>query len=310
MRLSTAVRRFVTYKRAQGRQYKNIAVFLLSFAREMGDCSVSNLTPSRISAFLNTGERLPYTRVCRYNTLCVFFRFLRQIEKLKRWPMPDPPPKPDRTYVPYIFSRAEIRRVIDCKFQDCFGRRTLIEPITFRTILLLLYGTGISFTEAITLRRDHVDFVNRTIEIAIREGGKTRIIPIGTDVCKLLMCYLKSRAHVEGRTPCLFVTSRGEPVNHRSLRRNFKRLCRAAGVTRHGVGYSEPRMHDLRYTFAVHRIASWYRMGANLQKLIPALAVYMGRAGMRSTERMLSLTPEHLASSGGRYLRVPRPAYW
>lgn len=304
MRLGTAVRRFIAYKRSQGRQYKNIAVFLLSFAREMGNCSISDLKPSRISVFLNAGKRLPYTRVCRYNTLCVFFRFLRQIEKLKRWPMPAPPPKPDRTYVPYIFSRAEIRRIASYEFKNCFGRRTLIEPITFRTILLLLYGTGMSFAEALTLRRDRVDFVNRTIEIGMHEDAKTRLIPIGTDVCKLLKGYLNSRARMERRTPYVFVTRTGEPVNHRSLRRNFTRLCRAAGVTRPGPGYSEPRMHDLRYTFAVHRIASWYRIGADLQRLIPALAVYMGRVGIRSTERVLSLTPEHLANSGGLYLRV------
>ncbi len=51
-------------------------------------------------------------------------------------------------------------------------------------------------------------------------------------------------------------------------------------------------MHDLRHTFAVHRITSWIKHGAELNRMLPALAVYMGQSGLGSTERYLSLTPE------------------
>jgi hypothetical protein len=51
-------------------------------------------------------------------------------------------------------------------------------------------------------------------------------------------------------------------------------------------------MNDLKYTFAVHRITSWIRDGANLNRMLPALAAYMGQGGLGSTERYLSMTPE------------------
>jgi integrase/recombinase XerD len=54
----------------------------------------------------------------------------------------------------------------------------------------------------------------------------------------------------------------------------------------------QPRMHDLRHTFAVHRITGWIKHGANLNRMMPALAVYLGQSGLGSTERYLSLTPE------------------
>lgn len=296
MRLSTAVRRFVSYKTSQGLQYRCIAVFLRAFARDMGNCLISELRPSRISAFLNARRILPYTRVNRYNVLCVFFRYLKQIDQLGRWPMPARPALPNKTYVPYIYSREEIRRIINYEFLDCFGRRILMEPQTFRTIILFLYGTGLSFSEALTLRRDRVDLTTRTIEVSMRDGAKTRTIPIGRDVCELLRQYLASGPRPgPNQTNYVFLARNGEPVNQRSLRRNFRYLSLAAGITRPGEGYSEPRMQDLRYTFAVHRIASWYEAGADLQHLIPALAVYMGRVGIGSTERLLSLTPEHFA---------------
>jgi integrase/recombinase XerD len=293
VRLSTAVARFVSFKRAQGFHYECTSVFLHSFAHAMGNCSVNQLTPSRIAAFLNSRKTLPHTQYYRYHMLCVFCRFLKQVDKLKRWPMPARPPQPRTTYVPFIYSRAEIRRIVNQTYPKCFSRRTLIAPETLRAIVVFLYGTGVSLNEALTLCWNRVDFGKQAIEVCLREGGKTRTIPIGHDVCKLLRQYLPSGSSSQHKSGYVFVTRTGAPVNGWSLRKNFRCLCRAAGVTRPGEGHSEPRLQDLRYTFAVHRIESWYRTGVDTQKVIPALAVYMGRVGLRSTERLMFLTPEY-----------------
>jgi hypothetical protein len=62
------------------------------------------------------------------------------------------------------------------------------------------------------------------------------------------------------------------------------------GIRRDDGAVYQPRMHDLRYTFAVHRIAAWFEQGADLNHML--LAAYIGQAGLGSTERYLSLTPE------------------
>jgi integrase/recombinase XerD len=51
-------------------------------------------------------------------------------------------------------------------------------------------------------------------------------------------------------------------------------------------------MHDLRHTFAVHRLTAWLKQGANLDRMLPALAAYIEQVGLGSTERYLSMTPE------------------
>lgn len=296
MRVSTAVERFISFKQAQGLQYTSNAVFLRSFACAVGNCYVNELTASRISALLNSRKTLPHTRYCRHNMLCVFFRFLKQIGKLKGWPLPGRPPLPRKTYVPFIYSRAEIRGIITQDYLKCFSRPTLISPQTLRAVIVFLYGTGVSLSEALSLQWHRVDFNKRTIEVAIRVGGKPRTIPIGRDICRLLRQHLASSCKSQYENSYVFVTRAGAAINGWTLRKNFRSLCHAAGVTRSGEGHSEPRLHDLRYTFAVHRIASWYKARADTQRLIPALAIYMGRVGVWSTERLMSLTPEHFLS--------------
>ena len=72
----------------------------------------------------------------------------------------------------------------------------------------------------------------------------------------------------------------------------FRRLRKLAGVTRRDGVASSPRLHDLRHTFAVHRIDGWIKHGADLNRMLPALSVYMGRFGLGSSDRYLTLAPE------------------
>jgi ribosomal protein S16 len=88
-----------------------------------------------------------------------------------------------------------------------------------------------------------------------------------------------------------FVGKDGKPLKRLALCLAFRRLRRLARIERHDGATYQPRMDDLRVTFAVHRLASWLKQGADLNRLIPALSAYMGQRGLGSTERYLKLTP-------------------
>ena len=53
-----------------------------------------------------------------------------------------------------------------------------------------------------------------------------------------------------------------------------------------------PRLHDLRHTFAVHRLAEWYREGVDLNALLPVLATYLGHRSITDTQLYLRLTAD------------------
>ena len=80
----------------------------------------------------------------------------------------------------------------------------------------------------------------------------------------------------------------------------FRRLRVRAGVLRHDGGRYQPRLHDLRHTAAVHRVVSWYRQGADVQRLLPQLATYLGHVNIAATQRYLTLTPELLHEASQR----------
>jgi hypothetical protein len=74
--------------------------------------------------------------------------------------------------------------------------------------------------------------------------------------------------------------------------RYFGRMVRKLRLSRRDGVAGWPRIADLRVTFAVNRITSWLGDGTEMNKMLPALAAYLGHIGLYSVDRYLRLTPE------------------
>jgi integrase len=98
-----------------------------------------------------------------------------------------------------------------------------------------------------------------------------------------------------------FTTRSRTPVKPDTLQHNFRILCDRAGIRRTNGTCEQPRIHDFRHTFAVHRLTSWYQAGADVQRLVHHLSVYLGHVHLRHTQVYLSMTPELLHEASQRF---------
>ena len=72
---------------------------------------------------------------------------------------------------------------------------------------------------------------------------------------------------------------------------SFREMLSQADIAQHG-SVRRPRLHDLRGTFAVHRLLLWYEQDADLDAKLPLLSTYLGHVGLASSQRYLQLTKE------------------
>jgi site-specific recombinase XerD len=132
--------------------------------------------------------------------------------------------------------------------------------------------------------------------------GKTRWVPFGPQLGYALSQYVARGTRTKSQADASFFTSRkGTRIATRTLEHNFRYLCQSAGIRRTDHPRFQPRLHDLRHTFAVHRLTSWYQKGADVQRLLPFLSVYLGHVCLRHTQVYLSATPELLREAGQRF---------
>jgi integrase/recombinase XerD len=309
MKLAECLQTYVAFKRSLGMRFRSDAEALRTFGRAMGDLDIADVTPDTVRTFLD--GRGPVTAFWRqkWTILRSFYRFALSRGFAVTSPMPVTPPRFPPPLTPYIYSVEELTRLLA-------ATDTLTEPrcplraLTFRTLLLLLYGTGMRIGEALALTVHDVDVSQSLVTIHDTKFFKTRLVPTGPRLTAALAGYAARRRQLPmpaGAASAFFATRRGHLVCYDDANRLFGRVRRHAGIRREPGARYQPRLHDLRHTAAVHRLIAWYQAGADVQGLLPHLATYLGHADVAATQRYLTITPALLHEASRRFERYARP---
>jgi integrase/recombinase XerD len=302
MRLTEAVNNYIQYKRGLGARCNTDARNLATFCRVVGDNAlVTEISRKQVEAFLAGTGCTPRSQHRKYYSLLGFQRFVISHGYIRSFPLPEKPRCKERTFVPYILSRDELRRLLDAVSRRV-GR--LLQHPTLRAVLLLLYGAGLRISEAVSLNLGDVDVTTAVLKVRDSKFYKTRLVPLGPQLNDVMALYANWRAaegHPQQNTSPFFMLRSGARLNQDVVRHAFHYLRDCANVRR--PDGQRPRLHDLRHSFAVHRLLSWYRRGADVQALLPALAVYLGHVRLSCTQVYLTMTPELLREASARFER-------
>lgn len=311
MTLTEAVESYLILKRSLGAVFSADARILRSFVRALGDVPLESISREACQTFCRgTG---PPTRFWerKHYTLRGLFGYLVARGHLLRSPLPDAGPQIPRAFQAYIYSPDELRRILDATsvLETDYWKE---QALTFRTILLVLYGAGLRPGEALRLRGCDVDLGARLLAIWDTKFFKSRLVPIGADLCKALDSYWTARQQLpllDETRSSFFCTSTGLAISLAKLEKVFVRLRERAGIRRPATDRWQPRLHDIRHAFAVGRLIAWYREGADVQACLPLLATYLGHINLSGTQTYLTMTSELLSEASlrfERYVALPR----
>lgn len=154
-----------------------------------------------------------------------------------------------------------------------------------RTLLHLLYATGVRVSELTSLRLMDVDFENSMIRVT-GKGSKERLVPVAPGVLKLLVRYIRTARqeliYLVPGTPLLFVSRRSRKLNRERVWAIIKDAAFAAGISKN------IHPHTLRHSFASHLLAN----GADLR----VIQEMLGHADIGTTEIYTHVDRGRLAS--------------
>jgi site-specific recombinase XerD len=148
-----------------------------------------------------------------------------------------------------------------------------------------------------------VDLHQETLFIRDSKFHKDRIIPFGPKLGEHLKNYLSLRCSLFGSVKLddpLFITRRCAFIRNRTIQYVFLDVLKAAEITI-PPGKRRPRLHDLRHTFAVHRLLRWYKEGVDVQNRLPLLSTFMGHIDIYSSQVYLTITDDILREANGRF---------
>jgi len=302
MKLMQAVAAYFAYKQSMGMRFATETRTLKSFCRTLGDVDTDQIEPESVRAFLDgEGPRTAFWHR-KLDAPHGFYRYALARGYAARSPLPKTAPRFTQTFVPYIYSEEQIKRLLEA---TASREHCNLSSLTCRTLLLLLYGAGLRIGEALSLDLADVDLDAGLLRIRNSKFYKTRIVPTGSDLTRVLSDYAlerRKRPPITANAPFL-LTRQGKRPSRAGAEDAFKRLREHAQVCRVDGARYQPRLHDLRATFAVTRLVRWYREGADVQRLLPQLATYLGHVHIAGTQRYLTMTPELLRQASLRFER-------
>jgi site-specific recombinase XerD len=151
-----------------------------------------------------------------------------------------------------------------------------------------------------------VDRASTVLTVRNTKFYKSRLVPVASQLANVMRIYAERRSHrplPEGMESAFFANRDGTQVKKYNVDHAFKRLLETTGIARKDDGRRARCLHAWRHTAAVHRLTSWYREGADVQRLLPALSTYLGYAHLDGTSVCLSMTPELLHEASVRFDR-------
>jgi len=294
MSTTSTIADYIQHNRNLGKRFVAEEAILSAFSRSIGKVPLHGIRPAMITRFVNRDGTSVETIAKKHRVLTGFFRYAVTRCQLKASPMPSFERKRGAaSFTPYIFSEAELKRLL-AAVPAASGPRSEIDADTLRTFVLLLYGAGLRRGEARRLKVSDVDLPRSLLHIRVTKFFKTRIVPISARLSAVLKTFVAkhyTRPSRDGRD-LLFCKRDGTPLTDSAIGAAFRRLRAIAGIKRDGGARNQPRLHDLRHTAAVHRVTSWYRVGADLNDLLPKLATYLGHKDLSGTQRYLTMTED------------------
>ena len=239
------------------------------FARHF-KCRPDRLNHTHLRSYqahlLRTGQLQPKTVRLHVSALRFFFvKTLRRRYLLDDTPYPKAPQR-----LPLILSVEEMARLIDAA-----------DGLYHRTMLMVLYSTGIRSAELLQLQVADIDSRRMLIHIRQGKGGRDRFVPLSPTLLATLRVYYRWMRPQTWLFPGMVHNWRADkPITKRVLWEAVVTAATRAGFRR------RVSPHLIRHSYATHLLEG----GADLR----TIQLLLGHVNIRHTALYLHLSQKHL----------------
>jgi integrase/recombinase XerD len=243
-------------------------------------------TPDTVNSFIynSSKKNSPRSQARKISGLKSFFKFLVFEGYLKSSPMSNiESPKLGRK-LPDILNVEEISQMISSiDIKEKFGQRN-------KTIIEILYGTGIRVSELIELKISNIFFKENLIRV-LGKGDKERFVPIGLKAKKSIIDYInndrKYQKIEESSNDILILSRYGKKITRHMIFTLIKNISKKSGITK------KISPHTFRHSFASHLLKN----GADLR----TIQLILGHENITTTEIYTHLDSKHLLNVMKKY---------
>jgi integrase/recombinase XerD len=300
--LRIRVEEYLALRRALGYKLQTEGRMLLNFADRLDASGQSTVTVQaaldwasepRLASVQHRSRRLGVVRG--------FAGYLVAFDATCEIPQPGLLPARAHRPTPYLYSEADVQAIVHAAGTIAAA----LPAATMGALISLIAASGLRLGEALALDCADVD-LEHAVLVVTGKNDRTRMVPLHATTVTMLAGYAARRDHLRPApvSSAFFISTTGHRMPESGAQQIFARLLVLAEVPT-PAGRRRPRIHDLRHTFAVNTLISWYRAGIDVQAHLPVLSTFLGHSDPESTYWYLQAAPELLALAAKRLENPP-----
>ena len=184
-------------------------------------------------------------------------------------------------HLPEYLTEEEVGKLLDVEVKSPYDYRN-------KTILELLYSSGIRISELVNIKTPNYDSEECLIRI-MGKGSKERIVPLGDYAINIMNDYMNNYRPLINKkhTDYVFINNRGDKISRQFIFKVIKKEALKKGIKK------DISPHTLRHTFATHLLKN----GADL-RIIQEL---LGHENISTTQIYTHVTNNKLKSDYETY---------
>ncbi len=180
-------------------------------------------------------------------------------------------------HLPTYLTVEEVDKLLDIDIKDAFSARN-------KSLLELLYATGLRISELINLEFKNIDLNECTVRI-MGKGSKERIVPINDLAIKYLKIYVKDYRYKlvkKEQNNFVYLNNHGKKMTRQGVFKMIKKRTQETGIKK------DVSPHTLRHSIATHMLEN----GADLR----IIQEFLGHESIGTTQIYTHLTNQKLKS--------------
>ena len=237
-----------------------------------------NCKPETIKNYLykSFSDKKSISQARSISAIKSFFNYLIFEGYIKDSPISNIESPKQEKKLPKVLTEEEIKKLINSiDLNHDFGQRN-------KTIIEILYGTGIRVSELINLKLSNIFFKENIIKV-IGKGNKERFVPLGEIASNELKIYINNRNRLKidsKSSDILFLNRYGRGLTRSMIFKIISDASKRVGLDK------KISPHTLRHSFATHLIKN----GADLR----TIQMILGHESITTTEIYTHLDTLHL----------------
>jgi integrase len=303
--LNCFIQAYIQHKQSIGCKYETEEWALMLFDKFLittNSKTIEHLSPELLDTFMASRPR---KRPRSYNHLLgVIRRFLEWLVlqgQLVQSPLLLRPRKVTSQRLPFIFNDAQAKQLLIAASQLPDNPTARHRGKVYPMIFALLYNLGLRVGEVERLCIKDIDLDRKLLIIRNTKFNKSRYVPFGSRMAEKLKGYLEQRPYqITSLDNPVFTFDGYHPVLTRAISRVFRQLIPHLRLTI-PQGVLNPRLHDLRHSFAVGTLLKWYQSGTDPRNKLIHLSTFLGHVNPMTTAVYLQITTELLRAANQYY---------